>query len=166
MFALATETVLGGEADAATGQVQSVIDVSMATPCLVDQFYERIWNAGELSAISELLSARFSFRGSLGIELQGRDAFARYVTMIRTALAEYRCEILDCVSEEDRAFAKMEFCGRHVAPFRGFEPTGKIVQWLGAALFRFENGVIADLWVLGDLAGLDAILKRNQEGSQ
>jgi len=56
----------------------------------------------------------------------------------------------------------MRFSGRHVAPFRGFEPTGKTVHWLGAALFRFENGVIADLWVLGDLAGLDTILKRNQ----
>jgi steroid delta-isomerase-like uncharacterized protein len=144
--------------------VQSAVDVFMTTPSLVDQFYERIWNAGELSAVSELLSETFSFRGSLGIELEGRDAFARYVTMIRTALADYRCEILDCVSEEDRAFAKMEFSGLHVAPFRGFEPTGKILRWLGAALFHFENRVIADLWVLGDLAGLDVVLKRNQQG--
>jgi steroid delta-isomerase-like uncharacterized protein len=137
----------------------------MIIPPLVDEFYERIWNAGELSAISELLSETFSFHGSLGMELQGRDAFARYVTMIRTALAEYRCDILDCVTGDNRAFAKMQFSGRHVAPFRGFEPTGKIVHWLGAALFRFENRVIADLWVLGDLAGLDMALKRNQESS-
>lgn len=137
----------------------------MTIPRLVDQFYERIWNAGELSAISELVSETFSFHGSLGMELQGREAFARYVKMIRTALAEYRCRILDCVSEEDEAFAKMEFSGLHIAPFRGFEPTGKIVRWLGAALFRFENGVIADLWVLGDLAGLDALLRRNQQSS-
>ena len=43
--------------------------------------------------------------------------------------------------------------------FRGYEPTGKIVDWLGAALFRFENSVIAELWVLGDLAWLDALLQ-------
>lgn len=136
--------------------------VFMSIPRLVDQFYQRIWNAGELSAVLELVSETFSYHGSLGIELQGRDAFARYVTMIRTALAQYRCDVLDCVTEGDRAFAKMEFSGRHVAPFRGFETTGKIVHWLGAALFRFENRVIADLWVLGDLAGLDMVLRRNQ----
>ena len=134
----------------------------MSIPLLVDQFYERIWNAGELSAISELLSEKFLFHGSLGMELQGRHAFAGYVKMIRTALAQYRCDILDCVAEGDRAFAKMEFSGRHVALFRGFKPTGKIVHWPGAALFRFENGVITDLWVLGDLAGLDIVLSRNQ----
>ena len=155
-----------GGADAATGGFQSAVDASMAIPYLVDQFYERIWNAGELSAIPELLSETFSFRGSLGMELQGRDAFACYVTTIRTALAEYRCEILECVFAGDRAFAKIEFSGLHVAPFRGFPPTGKIIHWLGAALFRFENGVIAGLWVLGDLAELDTILKRNQVSSR
>ncbi len=143
----------------------ALCDVFMTIPRLVTRFYERIWNAGELSAVSELLSETFSFHGSLGVELEGRDAFAHYVLMIRTALAEYRCDILDCVTAEDRAFAKMRFSGRHVAPFRGFEPTGKIVHWLGGALFRFEKGVIADLWVLGDLAGLDTILKRNQGSS-
>ena len=135
----------------------------MTIPFLVDQFYGRIWNAGELSAISELLSETFSFHGSLGMELQGREAFARYVTTIRTALADYRCDVLDCVTEGNKSFAKMRFSGLHVAPFRGFQPTNKIVHWFGAALFRFEKGMIADLWVLGDLAGLDTILTRNHE---
>jgi len=56
----------------------------------------------------------------------------------------------------------MRFSGLHVAPFRGYLATGLPVQWLGAALFRFQRQVIAELWVLGDLAGLDAVLKNNQ----
>jgi hypothetical protein len=39
------------------------------------------------------------------------------------------------------------------------------VHWLGAALFRFGDRTIAEMWVLGDLAGLDAILKGNQESA-
>jgi steroid delta-isomerase-like uncharacterized protein len=135
----------------------------LTIPPLINQFYARIWNDGELTAASDLLSDTFLFRGSLGTHLRGREAFAEYVSAIRTALANYRCHILECVAEGDKAFAKMEFSGLHVATFRGFEPTGKIVHWLGAALFRFENGVIADVWVLGDLAGLDMVLQRNQE---
>jgi predicted ester cyclase len=53
----------------------------------------------------------------------------------------------------------MRFSGRHEAAFRGYEPTGKLVQWLGAALFKFEDSRIAGLWVLGDLAELDSLLK-------
>lgn len=134
----------------------------MTTPQLVKAFYERIWNAGDLAAVPELLSEDFSFRGSLGAELRGREPFRDYVRSVRGALANYHCEILDCVSEGERAFARLRFSGLHVGQFRGFLPTGLPVHWLGAALFRCERQLIADLWVLGDLAGLDEVLKRNQ----
>jgi steroid delta-isomerase-like uncharacterized protein len=128
---------------------------------LVEAFYARIWNAGDLSAANDLLSEDFRFRGSLGPEMRGRKAFIEYVQSVRNVLAQYHCEILDCVTEENKAFAKMRFSGIHVAPFRGFPPTHKPVHWHGAALFRFENQVIAELWVLGDLTGLDALLAEN-----
>ena len=91
--------------------------------------------------------------------MQDWEAFKNYVRGVRAALADYHCEILSCVAEANQAFAKMCFSGRHVAAFRGYEPTGKRVQWLGAALFRFEDSMIAELWVLGDLARLDSLLK-------
>jgi steroid delta-isomerase-like uncharacterized protein len=130
----------------------------MSTPKLVEGFYQRIWNNGDVDAASELLSPDFSFRGSLGNEMRGHEEFKSYVRSVRGALADYHCEILSCVAEGNQAFAKMRFSGRHVAPFRGYEPTGRIVQWLGAALFRFEDSAIAALWVLGDLAGLELLL--------
>jgi predicted ester cyclase len=133
----------------------------MSTPSIVTSFYERIWNAGDLNAADELLANHFAFRGSLGVELRGREPFKDYVRAVRQALGNYRCEILDCVAEQHRAFAKMRFSGIHRGVFRGFEPTGNSVHWHGAALFRIENGVIGELWVVGDLAGLDAVLKEN-----
>jgi predicted ester cyclase len=135
----------------------------MSVPKPVEAFYQRIWNEGDLEAISDLLTEDFTFRGSLGVELQGREAFRDYVLSVRGALADYRCEIIVCVTEGPHAFAKMRFGGIHVGYFRGFSPTGKPVQWLGAALFRFSETTISDVWVLGDLTGLDAVLKENQE---
>ena len=134
---------------------------AMSAPRIVTQFYERIWNAGDLSAIAELLAEDFEFRGSLGTEMRGREAFESYVRSVREALDDYRCEILDCVTEGDGAFARMRFSGIHRAVFRGRRPTGKLVHWDGAALFRFADGRIKSLWVLGDLAGLDALLSSN-----
>jgi predicted ester cyclase len=138
----------------------------MSTPKLVEDFYERIWNDGNLNAAAELLTPEFSFRGSLGNEMRGREAFQNYVRTVRAALADYQCEILSCVTEANQAFAKMRFSGCHVAEFRGYEPTGKRVLWLGAALFRFEDSMIAELWVLGDLAGLDSLLRRQAAESK
>jgi steroid delta-isomerase-like uncharacterized protein len=135
----------------------------MSTPSLVTAFYERIWNEGDLGAVSQLLTSDFSFRGSLGVELEGREAFQDYVRSIRSALDDYRCDVLECVSEGSRAFAQMLFSGRHVGVLLGYGPSGKPVHWHGAALFRFEGQAIAELWVLGDLIGLEAILEANQE---
>jgi predicted ester cyclase len=135
----------------------------MSIPPLVTSFYDRLWNAGDEAAVPDLLALDFSFRGSLGAELKGHAAFWDYVCGVRTALAHYRCDILECVSEGHQAFAKMRFSGTHVSVFRGHRPTGLPIRWEGAALFHFEAGRIRELWVLGDLAGLDALLKSNAE---
>jgi steroid delta-isomerase-like uncharacterized protein len=134
----------------------------MSTPNLVADFYRRIWNDGDLAAAETLLADDFAFRGSLGIEKRGRDEFLKYVRSVRAALSDYHCEILTCVTESDQAFAQMRFSGRHAGTFLGYPATGKAVHWLGAALFRVNDGVIAQLWVLGDLKGLDAVLQANQ----
>ena len=150
------------------GQVQgrSLGSYSMSTPHLVKAFYERIWNDGDLQAVTELLATRFVFRGSLGNETRCQEDFKEYVRLVRESLSDYCCEIIDCVSEGDRAFARMRFSGLHTGMFRGFAPTNRTVCWEGAALFRFEGGVIAELWVLGDLSGLDRALRDNAKPNQ
>ena len=133
----------------------------MSIPSPVLTFYERIWNAGDLQAAKALLAPDFSFRSSLGTEMRGRDAFTDYARSIREALSHYRCDISECVTEGEQAFAKMLFSGRHVGIFRGYQPTGKLVSWQGAALFRFRDELISDLWVLGDIAALEVVLKEH-----
>ena len=130
---------------------------------LVAAFYDRIWNRLDKAAIAELIHPEFTFRGSLGPTMKGHAAFADYVDMVAGALADYRCTIQDVVCEGDRAFARMQFEGIHRGPLMGVAPTGRRVEWAGAALFTLESGKIADLWVLGDVAGLHEQLKRNAE---
>jgi predicted ester cyclase len=117
----------------------------------VEDFYDRVWNRGHKAAIAELIHPDFTFRGSLGPTMTGHAAFSAYVDRVTEALADYRCTILDLVSEGDRAFARMRFEGIHRAPFMG----------AGAALFSLKSDKIADLWVLGDLQGLREQLERN-----
>lgn len=130
----------------------------MSTHPLVERFYAEIWNAGD-ERVETLLDPDFQFRGSLGTPARGHAEFLQYVRSVRGSLSGYHCEILECVSEGSQAFARMRFSGLHSAPFRGYAPTGRPVQWDGAALFTFRDGRIAALWVLGDLAGLEALLQ-------
>lgn len=134
----------------------------MSTPQLVERFYADIWNAGD-EQVARLLTTDFIFRGSLGTPARGYAEFLDYVRSVRRSLANYHCEILECVTEHPKAFARMRFSGKHVAPFRGFAPTGLPVEWLGAALFSFRDDLISELWVLGDLINLDASLRKNAQ---
>lgn len=70
----------------------------MTTPTLVTDFYNRIWNSGDAVALPDILSADFSFRGSLGTEVKGHALFWEYVCGVRTALRDYHCDILGASS--------------------------------------------------------------------
>jgi hypothetical protein len=39
------------------------------------------------------------------------------------------------------------------------DPSGRLVEWQGAALFAFTGKRISELWVLSDTAALDAALR-------
>lgn len=120
----------------------------------VQKFYEVIWNKHDKEAVPEVLHESFKFRGSLGQEKEGHAGFIEYLDMVHMALADYRCEIQELVSEGSKVFAKMQFSGKHQGMFMGVNPTGRRLVWEGAALFHFIDGKAISLWVLGDLESL------------
>ena len=131
----------------------------------VRRFYEVLWNAHDKEAIPTVLHQNCTFRGSLGQEKRGHQGFAEYVDMVHHALGEYRCTIEELVTEQTKVFTKMSFSGLHQDDFMGFGPTGKRVTWKGCALFTFDGELITDVWVLGDLKGLEKQLKENADSS-
>ena len=131
---------------------------------VVESVYADIWNRHDKSKIPDLLRDNFTFRGSLGLAKVGLEEFESYVDFVHAALASYRCDILDLVIENSKAFARMRFSGIHQGEFFGYQPTNKPIEWLGAALFSFDGEKVADLWVLGDVHGLLQLLKNNTNG--
>jgi predicted ester cyclase len=128
---------------------------------VIESFYADIWNRHDKTKIPELLHTNFTFRGSLGQNKTGHDGFGAYVDFVHAALANYRCDILELVIEAPKAFAKIRASGLHRSEFFGFAPTGKYVEWAGAALFTFKGSKVSDLWVLGDVYGLMKMLEQN-----
>jgi predicted ester cyclase len=130
----------------------------------VERFYEHIWNRGDLSCIRLVLHPDVTFRGSLGTVLRGHQEFLAYVDSVRDALGDYRCEIVTLVNDVDRVAARMRFSGVHRGSLRGYAATGKPVSWAGAAFFTFgADGLMHDIWVLGDLQALDLQLAGPEE---
>jgi predicted ester cyclase len=121
---------------------------------VIERFYYEIWNQGRKEVAEEILVPDLRFRGSTGPSKTGISQFLEYVDLIRGALSHYECIINEVVSEGHSSFAAMTFTGRHTGRFFGVAPTNKTVSWNAVALFKFRDGKVADLWVLGDVDNL------------
>ena len=129
---------------------------------IVRLFYDEMWNKADKSRIPEVFHPDFTFRGSLGPVLVGHDQFAGYVDDVVGPLPDFLCEILELIEQGDRVVARMRFSGTHKGEMFGYAPTGKRVAWDGSAHFTFRDGLVADLWVLGDVHGLLRMLEANR----
>ncbi|MEM1298281.1 MAG: ester cyclase, partial [Pseudomonadota bacterium] len=126
---------------------------------LVRELYARLWEAGDRAAPDGILHPELVFRGSVGMERRGINGFWDYLSLVRTALDDYRCDILSLIADGPHAAAKMYFHGVHRGKFLGIAPSGRHIGWHGAAFFEVRDGLLADIWVLGDVDGLRAAMK-------
>jgi steroid delta-isomerase-like uncharacterized protein len=121
---------------------------------LVRRFYEEMWNRFDESLIPRLLTPDFKFRGSLGNQTLGHDAFARYMRLIEQAFPDFTNHVEETITEGDRTFARLTYRGTHRGEALGCPPTNRPIRYVGAAVFRFRQSMIAETWVLGDVWGL------------
>jgi steroid delta-isomerase-like uncharacterized protein len=121
---------------------------------LVRRYYEAMWNRWDLSLADDLLGEGLTFRGSLGVAVQGRDGFREYVRAVRRAFPDFHNRIEELVAEGDKVVARLTYTGTHRGALFGIGPTGKRVTYAGVAVFRIEAGCITEGWVLGDVHGL------------
>lgn len=126
----------------------------MSITQLIERFYGELWNEVKLAVADEILHPEVSFRGSVGLGASGRSEVCDYVVMVTTALSEYRCDVQVLITDDDRAAAKVRFSGIHNGDFLGFPPTDRGVEWMGAGFFTAREGLLHDIWILGDLASL------------
>ena len=118
---------------------------------LVERFYHAVWNKADEAEARKILKPDFRFRASLGPELRGPGGFIAYLRSVHAALENFTCTIEELIETDDRAAARMSFTGWHRGTMFGIAPTGRDIAWSGAAFFTIEDGMIAELWVLGDV---------------
>jgi steroid delta-isomerase-like uncharacterized protein len=125
---------------------------------LVHRFYAVAWNAWDDAVVDELLAPEFTFRGSLGDEVRGRDGWRGYRDQVRAGVPDFHNEVVDLVATGDRAAARLRYTGHHHGELLGVPGRGAPIDYSGAAFFSARDGRLAGAWVLGDLDALRAQL--------
>lgn len=118
---------------------------------LVKAYYEKLWNEHDKSYIDTLFDDEIIFKGSLGIESIGKEAFEAYFDMVTLAIPNLYHAVEEVIEEGDRVVARAWYSGRQTGKLFNFEPSNKKIKYNGASFFRIEDGKIKSIWVLGDL---------------
>jgi steroid delta-isomerase-like uncharacterized protein len=121
---------------------------------IIRRFFDEMWNPWNFAKADELLAAEIVFKGTLGNELRGRDAFRAYMRKVQAAFPDFHNSIIEITAEDDRVVARTFYRGTQRGEIFGVAPTGKAISYAGAAFFRIKDGQVIEGWVLGDLLGL------------
>lgn len=127
---------------------------------VIERFYRELWNGWDLTVADEIVAPDIRFRGSLGNEIEGRDAFEEYVETVRAAFPNWHNRIDEVIASGEKVVTRMTWTGTHRGRLMGIEPTNRRVEYVGAAIFRISNGRITEAWIVGDTQELWKALGR------
>lgn len=106
------------------------------------EFFERIWNQGDESAIDEFIP--LNAKGNDPDFGAGREGFKAQWRQWRTAFPDLHFEIVDLVAEGDKVLTRWTLTGTHRGEFLGAAGTGNKIKVEGMSLDRIEDGLVAE----------------------
>ena len=124
--------------------------------------YAELWNRWEVAVAQEILSPDFRFRGSLGQETRGVEAFLEYVSAVRRAFPDLFNAVEDVIEGPGAVVARLTYTGTHSGQLFGIPPTQKSISYPGVAIFRTGGGRLTEGRVVADrLILLEQLLAPN-----
>ncbi len=121
---------------------------------LVKLYYEELWNKHNKEYIDILFDDNITFHGSFNIETTGKKEFEEYMDNVVKGIPNLYHGVEIMISEGDTIAVRAVYNGTHKGKLFDFEPTNNRIKYNGASFFKFKDGKIYDIWILGDLATL------------
>jgi len=118
------------------------------------QWFERVWNGNDLSAIAALGTRDMKAHGADGV-LRTPEMFAEFQREMRSAIPDVHVDVRHCVRGRDMIATHWVATGTHTGAAPGLpSPSGKRIEVSGVTLVRLEGDKIAEGWDDYDHAGL------------
>lgn len=115
--------------------------------------YLAAFNDRDRDAMAELLTPGAVEHG-VHEELEGREAIVDFLAGHFEAFPDYSGTTEAMVAEGDLVTVRYTASGTHTGEYRDVEPTGHRAEWTGIAIYRIEDGQIAEIWLEEDRLGL------------
>ena len=122
---------------------------------LVRRFYEEVWGKGNVDVAEEVFASdyvRHDLRPTT--TAPGPEGQKQIAAALRAAFPDLRFDIEIVLGEGEYVAARWTASGTHSGAWGDVEPTGRFVTFSGVNIFRFEEGLVAEIWNHRDDLGL------------
>lgn len=119
----------------------------------VGTFFDRVMNAGDLSALDSIVRRDAVVPQAGG----GLEGVRELVSGLRRSFSDPEYRIMETVSDGHRFSVRFSGTATNSGKYLGVPPTDRRLNLWGLMMLGFEAGAIAELWVLLDA---EAILKQ------
>jgi len=129
---------------------------------LIDEWFEQVWNRGDVAAINRLLAPDVVIHGlqdAEGKELQGRDGFIPFFQRFREAFPDLQIMVEDTIVDGDKMACRCTVRGTHRGDTLGFAATHRPVEFTGMCMVRVRDGQLVEGWNNFDFAAMSAQLQ-------
>jgi len=107
---------------------------------------------GDLDAIANFFTQDYVAHLTEEDFTGGHADLKKVVTMYQRAFSDIQVSINILVINKDRVAWQRTIRATHKANFKGFPATGRPIVWREMVTARFQNGLIAEEWLVSDLA--------------
>jgi steroid delta-isomerase-like uncharacterized protein len=113
---------------------------------VVRRYIEEGYNEKDPAVLRQTMTEDVVVHGLFGADgpVEGIEAYGEYAATMMGAFPDVTGEIHDVVVSGDRVTGRWTIAGTHEGDLFGIEPTGESIEVEGIALFRMEDGKIAE----------------------
>lgn len=108
--------------------------------------------SGNLDAIGDFFTLDYVAHLTDQDMTGGHDWVRRFLGMLQRAFPNLEVEVEILLVGKDRVAWQRTLRGVHQGDFMGFPASGRQIVWRDMATSRFRDGLIAEDWVVSDLA--------------
>lgn len=106
---------------------------------------------GNVDKVAEFFAPDYVAHGT-DTGMAGHGGVRKLIGTYRRAFPDLRVEIEILVKAKERVAWQRTLRATHKGDFKGFPATGRPIVWRDMVTSRFQDGLIAEDWVITDLA--------------
>ncbi|EJS69887.1 ester cyclase [Bacillus cereus] len=90
------------------------------------------------------------------------EDYAEHVREMIEVYGNFSLEIQELLVQGSKVYVRWKQVGMHVGEIDGYQPTGLPIIQIASAVYRVEDGKIAEYWIQIDRSGIQNQLERNK----